>query len=141
MPAFTQFVAVSDEAEVLDSYTAPDGLSGWGELRVYPRIDFPDLNPNGKAILAFRLNVSGWVKLWIGFAKPEHWSYPYYIEKFIINYNFDPPEPAATRPRSWHEVFPCSLLRPENQALIVWTSGDGSLSISDVVIFYDAITD
>jgi hypothetical protein len=122
VPEFSQFVAITDETFVLDP-----SLPHIGE-RTFTGIDLADLNRSRTAVLAFRLTVHGIVHLKMRFNANEH----------CIDYKFDPPEPAATRPRSWHEVLPGSHLDRDDNYLLISTTGSGTVDISDIVLFYHA---
>jgi hypothetical protein len=125
MLEFSQFVAIADELFFLDP-----GLPDLNE-RTFVPIDLADLNTKRTAVLAFRLKVLGAVHLKMRFNSNEH----------CIDYTFDPPEPKTARPRSWHEVLPGSHLASENNYLLISTSGEGKVEISDLVLFYHAIID
>ena len=124
MHEFSQFVTISDDLLVLDP-----GLPNNCE-RTFVPIDLPDLNRIRSAILAFRLRMRGTVHLKMRFNDNEH----------FIDYDFNPPEPDATRPRSWHEVLPGIHLLPEDNFLLISATGSGKVEISDIVLFYHAMT-
>ncbi|NEC92644.1 hypothetical protein [Streptomyces sp. SID12501] len=122
MPAFAQFVALSDSLMVL-----PEPISG-DHHHHFEKIELAGLDSGRTVILTFKLKVSGKAHLAMSFNKKPN----------CIDYNFDPPEPESTRPRSWHEIIPGSDLKASNNELVVTTSGQGRVEFSDIVLLYHA---
>jgi hypothetical protein len=62
-----------------------------------------------------------------------------------VDYLFDPPEPESTRPRSWHEVVPGTILDPQANTFVAAAQptgdGGGTVELSDIVLFYHASTE
>jgi hypothetical protein len=121
MPSFAQFVAIRD-----DLFLLPDPAnSSINDLHI-KNIDCHGVERSRSALLLFRLKVNNVVRLLMHFNDHEH----------IVDYNFDPPEPEATRPRSWHEVIPGNHLKDTDNVLTIAVQGEGSVEISDLVVVY-----
>lgn len=124
MPQFAQFIAIRDNLFII-----PDPVTGLNDAHIQD-IHFADLDATRTAIMAFRIKAKGTVRLTMRFNSNGH----------FIDYKFDPPEPASTRPRSWHEVFDGKDLMAKNNELTIAVSGEGSVELSDVVVLYHAKT-
>ena len=133
MPEFAQFVSIRDTTFIL-----PDPTTGLNDMHIQG-IDFADLDPRRTAVLYFRVNVYRPLRLTMRFNSNAH----------LIDYNFDPPEPLSTRPRTWHEVFPGSDLQPAGNELVIavseqapaaGTATANGVELSDIVVLYHART-
>lgn len=123
MTEFAQFVALADDAFTLPLTPSP--------TTDFERGPFPlaDLDRSRTAVLAFRVRAHGTPRLQMTLNQQS-----------VVSYEFDPPEPESTRPRSWHEVVPGNILDPQVNFFVAAVTGSGSIDLSDIVLFYHAST-
>ena len=115
MARIADFVAIQDHGSTL-----PHPQTGSKNVQL-PAFNAPDVS-GAPAILAFRLESTGEVVL-----------------KATLNgiLLFEQPLKAAAT-RSWHEVISTSIVQPTGNKLTLAITGQGSVTVSDVVLHYQA---
>jgi hypothetical protein len=115
MARIADFVAIQDHGSTL-----PHPQTGSKNVQL-PAFNAPDVS-GAPAILAFRLESTGEVVL-----------------KATLNgiLLFEQPLKASAT-RSWHEVISTSIVQPTGNKLTLAITGQGSVTVSDVVLHYQA---
>ena len=137
---FAQFVAVRDDPIVLPDPAVPHGWLDEGDHFdfVIQNLDLADLNTGRTALLLFKVQTWGHVRLRMAFNRRSP----------CIDYKFESPEnTVVVVPRSWHEVVPGSDLLAQSNQLLVSVSptrvvppfqAGGHVVVSDIVLQYHA---
>jgi hypothetical protein len=115
MPLVTSYQVISDD---------PNTVGGDSLSDVHFQFQIPDdVTPRGAAILAFRVNPN-----------PEGTS----TLQVRLNDDVLLRQPFDSEPqRSWHEVFSSSSLKKDGNELTISTNtGEGSFTVSDIVLFF-----
>jgi hypothetical protein len=118
VPEVARFVAVAESA---GGFTVPDPGSGISDRHIQ-QIHAPGLIPDSLAVIFFRTKHTG---------KP----------RFSVRLNSTPLTQqtlAESGPNSWHEIIPSRALKPQDNELTFAANGDGTVTFSDVVVFYTA---
>ncbi|MEU7659387.1 MULTISPECIES: hypothetical protein [Streptomyces] len=127
MAQFAQFVAVGGTD---DAFRLPDSTSN----RTTRTFDLPDLDPERKSVLMFKVAMSGNISLTMQINDNPGLS---------INFSLESRSDLDAL-RSWHEVLDAHAVRESKNILIIKGEGGGvgaAVSVSDIVVLYHANTD
>jgi hypothetical protein len=119
MPRIADFVIVPDTDETVTLHTNPDdGVNDFHSRE----FDAPAVNGGSRAVLTFRVNPSGNVRLQVVLN-----------DRDIVNRRFD------TEPhRSWHEIVAANVLQASGNILDVALLEGEKVTVSDFVVFFQA---
>jgi hypothetical protein len=86
----------------------------------------PGVDAAKRSVLTFRIKPEGGkVKLRVALKRPVG-------DQFLFEQEFEGP------PRSWHDVIQPGVLQPENTLILKKTAGPGKITITDMVLLFQA---